>query len=366
MLAAMASVHAVIMAGGSGTRFWPASRQQRPKQLLPLAKGEALLAATVQRLAGTIDPANIWIVTNARQKRAIARLLLDFPVDHILVEPEARDTAPCVAFATATIAAHDPDATMIVLPADHLIEPIPEFHRMLARAVELAADGETLVTFGVPPTFAATGYGYLELGEAIGDGAPLARRVRAFREKPDLATAERFLADGGFWWNSGMFVFRTVAMQLAMTKHEPELAAATERMIEAVRAGKRAQLTRAFKRAPRTSIDFAIMEKAERMVVVECTAAWDDLGSFPALERTQTPDASGNHVLLHEGARFEALDSRDNIVYAEGRRTVALLGAEAMIVCAVGDAVLVCPKDRADDLKQLIAQLQEHGRTDLL
>ena len=361
----MRALHAVIMAGGSGTRFWPASRQARPKQLLPLAGGRPLVAAAVERLAGLVDPERIWIVTNARQKRAIGRLLLDFPTERILAEPEARDTAPCVAFAMAQIAARDPDALLLVSPADHVLEPAEEFRRMVRRGVALA-DDETLVTFGVPPTFPATGYGYVELGAARDDGRPRAHLVRSFREKPDAETARRFVDGGAHWWNSGILLFSLPAMRRAMRRTAPELADGSERMAEALRAPRRGAVTRAFKRLPRTSIDYAVLEKADRIVVVECTARWDDVGSFPALSSIAPADDLGNHRALFDGAHATAVDSRGNVVYAEGRRTVALLGVEDLVVAAVGDAVLVCPKDRAGDLKQLVERLRADGRTDLL
>jgi len=366
----MASVHAVIMAGGSGTRFWPASRQIRPKQLLPLASGIPMITAAVERLRGICPQENIWIVTNKTQKKAIGKLLLDFPINQILVEPEARDTAPCIAFAMAAIGAHNPDATLIVLPADQVIDPISEFERMVSRARSLARDDKTLVTFGIPPTFAATGYGYVELGDPLADGAeggaPRAFVTRSFREKPDQATAQSFVESGKFWWNSGIFVFSLAAMQRAFTEHQPELAEATDQMTTAIQQDKRSQVTRAFKKAPKTSIDFAIMEKAEHIAVVECTASWDDIGSFPALARMEPGDADGNHFSLHGGGDATAVESRSNIVYAEGKRTVALFGVEDLVVVAVGDAVLVCPRERASDLKQVVNHLREQGRKDLL
>lgn len=366
----MASVHAVIMAGGSGTRFWPASRQVRPKQLLPLACGVPLIAAAIERLRGICPPENIWIVTNRTQKKAVGKLLLDFPIDQVLIEPEARDTAPCIAFAMATIAARDPDATLVVLPADHVIDPISEFERMVTRARSLAKDGETLVTFGIAPTFAATGYGYVELGEAITQGAtdadPRAAVAISFREKPDEATARQFVESGKFWWNSGIFVFEIGAMHKAFAKHEPALAKATDQMTAAIMSNKRQQVTRAFKAAPKTSIDFAIMEKAEHIAVVECTAKWDDIGSFPALARVEPADEFGNHYSLHAGGDATALDSTNNIVYAEGKRTVALFGVQDLVIVAVGDAVMVCPKDRARELKLMVEHLKAKGRSDLL
>ncbi|MEZ6037424.1 MAG: mannose-1-phosphate guanylyltransferase [Planctomycetota bacterium] len=361
----MSKLHAVIMAGGSGTRFWPASRRNRPKQLLPIAGGVPMIEATIARVLPLCDRDHVWIVTNKAQKKQIARLLLDFPVEQILVEPEPRDTAPCIAFATATIAAADPDATIVVLPADHVIEPLDAFVSMLRRGVALC-DERTLVTFGVQPTFAATGYGYLELGAAIDAGAPGAAAVRSFREKPDEATARGFLAAGNFRWNSGIFAFRATAMRAAMAAKAPELAEATDRMLDALRADNARALTAAFKRAPKISIDYAVMEKAAHLVAVDCTAHWDDVGSFPALARVLPADQSGNHLSLHQGAEAVALEAGDNVVYAEGKRTVALFGVDGLVVCAVGDAVLVCKKERADDLKRLVNELTERGRQDLL
>lgn len=362
----MTSVHAVIMAGGSGTRFWPASRQTRPKQLLPLSGGRPMIRAAVDRVATTCPPEQIWIVTNGPQKEAILALMPDFPEEQVIVEPEARDTAPCVGLAVATIAARDPDATVVILPADQVIEPVDEFARMLARGSALATDGETLVTFGIPPSYPATGYGYIALGAPCDKALPRAFAAEGFREKPDLATAKQFVDDGRFWWNSGIVAFAAKAMRAQMQRHCAELAAATDAMQAAVAAEDRQALERAFGQAPKTSIDFAVMEKADKLAVVECTAMWDDVGSFPALARVLDGDEHDNHGSLHEGAETLLLESADNVVYAEGKRTVALFGVEGLVVAAVGDAVLVCPRDRADELKKVVAELKAQGREELL
>lgn len=362
----MSSLHAVIMAGGSGTRFWPASRATRPKQFLPLAHGKVLIQATIDRLAGLCDKGNVWIVTNGVQARALGRLLPDFPRDRIVVEPEARDTAPCVALATATIAAIDPQATMVVLPADHVIEPVTEFHRMIERGASIAADGETLVTFGIKPAFPATGYGYIECGARRDTGEPRAFAARRFREKPDLATAQQFLAHGGFLWNSGIFVWSLPAIRRAMAQGNEALAATCDRLQQAIAKGQRAAVTRAFKQAPKTSIDYAVMEKADKIAVVEATVKWDDVGSFPAIESVGVADDARNHAMLTGGASWLTLHAEGNVVYAEGKRTVSLFGVQDLVVVAVGDAVLVCPKSRAADLKQLVEHVRAQGRTDLL
>ncbi|MCU0866293.1 MAG: sugar phosphate nucleotidyltransferase [Planctomycetes bacterium] len=362
----MSSLHAVIMAGGSGTRFWPASRQRRPKQFLPLARGQLLIRATLERLQGLCPVERTWIVTNPQQGKALGKLLLDFPSAQILIEPEPRDTAPCVALATAAIAARDPGATMVVMPADHVIAPVDAFQRLLRRGAELCADGRTLVTFGIAPTHPATGYGYIECGERLDQGTPTAFLARRFREKPDRATAEQFLAAGNFRWNSGIFAWTTDGIRAAMAAGNPALADGTTALLAAVQRGDRRAITRVFKALPKTSIDYGVMEKAPRIAVVDAALQWDDVGSFPALTAVGDRDAAGNVSLLTGGAQQACLDAADNIVYAEGERTVALFGVRDLVVVAVGDAVMVCPKHRADDLKQLVEHLRATGRTDLL
>ena len=362
----MSSLHAVIMAGGSGTRFWPASRAARPKQFLPLARGKLLIAATIDRLEGLCEPGCVWIATNAVQARALAKILPDFPRDHVIVEPEPRDTAPCVALATATIAATDPGATMVFMPADHVIEPVPAFHRMIRRGVEIASDGETLVTFGIKPTFPATGYGYIECGPAHDSGEPRAFSALRFREKPDRDTARQFLDRGGFLWNSGIFVWTVGAIRRAMLRGNDSLLTAYEGMLTAIGKRQRARTTRAFAEAPKISIDYAVMEKADKIAVVETGVTWEDVGSFAAIETIGAGDDAKNFALLTAGASQLVLQSQRNIVYAEGKRTVSLFGVEDLIVVAVDDAVLVCPKRRAADLKVFVEHVRAQGRADLL
>jgi mannose-1-phosphate guanylyltransferase len=353
------------MAGGSGTRFWPASRGTRPKQFLPLAGGKPLLEATLDRLEGLVSPDHVWVATNKKQAKGLARLLPNLRHERLILEPEPRDTAPCVALATATIAARDPLATMVVLPSDHLIEPTGAFQAMLRHGVELARDGETLVTFGIQPTFPATGYGYIESGRPVANGKG-ACHVTRFREKPDRATAEQFLQQGNFLWNSGIFVWQVRAIRRAMAQTSPELAAATDAMVTALQRPEGRVKKSVFAQAPKTSIDFAVMERADKVVVVPTTVRWNDVGSYPALGSVQAPDANGNVAVLAEGASHVALEANDNIVYAEGTRTVATFGVRGLVVVAVGDAVLVCPREKANDLKALVELLRSSGRDDLL
>jgi mannose-1-phosphate guanylyltransferase len=324
----MSSLHAVVMAGGSGTRFWPASRAARPKQFLPLVGGKPLIEATIDRLQGLVDPEHIWIATNRKQAKTLTKLLPHIGRERLILEPEPRDTAPCVALATATIAALDPAATMIVLPADHVIEPIGAFQDMLRAGVELASDGKTLVTFGITPTFAATGYGYIECGPALPGKTLRDLRGGRFREKPDRATAEQFLQQGNFLWNSGIFVWTVAgdprrhgaATSRAGRQHRRRCSMALQKQ-------EKAATTRAFLQAPKT-LD-RLRGDGEGAKVGGRRGArrsWDDVGSFPALGAVGASDDDGNFSVLAGGASQLALQSRDNIVYAEGERTVALFG----------------------------------------
>lgn len=362
----MQSLHALVMAGGSGTRFWPASRAARPKQFLPLVGGTPMIAATIDRLDGLCGPDRVWVATSKRLGKPITKLLPALLPDRLILEPEARDTAPCIALAAARIAAIDPQATMLVLPADHVITPVDAFQAMLRAGAAIADDGATLVTFGVPPTFPATGFGYVECGAEL-PGQPLpSYAVRRFREKPDRATAEGFLRSGGFLWNSGIFAWRVDAILQAMRAADPELGAAADAMVAAARKGDKAALQRAFLKAPKRSIDYAVMEKAAKVAVVRAPIRWDDVGSFPALAAIAAPDADGNVAVVADGASHLPLQSSGNIVYADGPRTVALFGVRDLVVVAVDDAVLVCPKERAQDLKALVEHVRNSGRADLL
>lgn len=359
-------LHAVIMAGGSGTRFWPASRHDRPKQLLPLAAGKTLIEATVDRLAPLVPEERRWIVTNPTQAAKIATTLPSFPSSQIIVEPAPRDTAACIALTVARLEARSPGAVVAVLPSDHLIRPTERFVELLERGVEVASDRRTLVTFGIKPTWPATGFGYIEPGAPLVDGPPGSHSIARFREKPNLGTAREFIASGRFLWNSGIFVWTTDALLAAMDVGSPALAACTRRMIDAARDGDEDAVAEAFDQAPRTSFDFAVMEKAPHAAVVEADYEWSDVGSFLALDTVVPPDDKGNVLALFDGADSSLLDARDCVVYAEGPRTVALLGTNDLVCVAVGDAVLVCPKHRIDDMKSLVQQLRDEGRDALL
>ena len=362
----MSKLHVVVLAGGSGTRFWPAGRRDRPKQLLPLAAGRSLLRATIERVAPACGIDAIWIATSAALAEAVHADVPEIARNRLILEPEARDTAPCAALAAARIDAVDPGAIIAMLPADHLIEPHDRFREILLRGADIARDGRTLVIFGIRPTHAATGYGYVEPGEPIDRSTPTARRVVRFLEKPDRDTATTFLAGGRMLWNSGMFVWTSASLQAAMRASAPELAAAHAAMVTAARANDVAALETAFRSAPRTSIDFAVMERAPGIAVVEADLDWNDVGSFAALPALDTPDPNGNARILQGGARAVTEDAHDCVIYGEGPGTVVLLGVRDLVVARVGDVVMVCPKDRAEEVKRLQETLRVTGCEDLL
>ena len=357
----MSKLHAIIMAGGPGSRFWPASRVKRPKHFLHFGLGKTLLQATVDRVVPVVGIEHTWIVTNALLAPRIGEAVEGFPEQQVLVEPQPRDTAPCVALATAWIEARDPGAAMAFLPSDHLISPDSAFEELLRRASALAADGASIITLGIQPTHAATDYGYIERGDAVDDGAPTAYRVQRFREKPDAATAREFVDSGRFYWNSGVFVWTASALFAAMKAGNQELEAAAHRMLEAARAGDRAKLEQAFTAAPKTSVDYAVMEHAPAVTVLEANLEWSDLGSFEALDSVAPKDEHGNVTALQHGARALLEGAEGCTVYSEGERTIVLLGVRDMVVVAVDDALLVCPMDRIGELKSLVKRLPEAG-----
>lgn len=355
--------HAVIMAGGSGTRFWPKSRARLPKQLLSLVTGQPLLVDTVVRLDGLFARERVRVITNAAYAEASRALLDGVPAGNVVAEPCGRDTAACIALAATLIDRDDPDAVVCVLPADHVVSPAADFRAALARAMDVVRRRpDALLTFGVKPTRAATGYGYIERGEVLGsaDGVPFFR-VASFREKPDAATAQRFVDSGTFSWNAGVFVFRARTMLRAIERHLPELAAAVPAVAdEWTRTG--AITTARYAELRKISIDYGVFEKEADVVVMEATFRWDDVGSFAALARVLPHDAAGNAVM----GPATLLDASDNVVIADGAHHVALLGVEGLIVIHTADATLVCRKDDAERVKELVARLERDGHRALL
>jgi len=361
----MAKVYAVIMAGGAGTRFWPASRALRPKQLLPLAGAseETLLASTVRRLAPLVTEDRVVVVTGEHLAEATAKAVPGVPRSQILCEPAPRNTAPCIAWATAVIARLDPEAIVAVLPSDHFIANEQEFRNVLDRALQTAASGR-VTTVGIVPTRPETGYGYVEVGEEI-DEKTGAKSVVRFVEKPDRPRAEQFLAGGKHLWNAGMFFFRAKDMASLVAQHLPELAAGVSKIDDAARAGDGTAVLRSiFPTLPSVSIDHGVMEKAAGLAVVPGEFGWNDVGSWQSAWELGAPDAAGN--ALAPGAI--AIDAKNNLVrtLGGGKKVVALVGVNDLVVVETEDAILVIPRERAQDVRLIVDALKASGRTELL
>ncbi len=361
------NVYAVIMAGGAGTRFWPASRSHRPKQLLPLAAdpNESLLAATVRRLDPLIKPENVFIATGAHLLEASARILPQVPKAQILAEPVPRNTAPCIGWATATIARKDPDAIVCVLPSDHFMANEEEFRATVARAIEAAKQGY-LTTIGILPTRPDTGFGYIEVGEKIDAHAS---KVARFVEKPNRERAEEFLKGGKHLWNGGMFFFQAKHMLVEIDTYLPDLAIGLKAIDAAAAKGDEAKtLADIFPKLPSISIDHGVMEKADKLAVVQGDFGWSDVGSWESAWELAKKDAAGN--ALPEGA--VAVDAKNNLAVdlttsKDGKKkVVALVGVDDLVVVETDDALLVIPRSRAQDVRAAVEALKSRGKTDLL
>ncbi len=350
------ALYAIILAGGAGTRFWPASRASRPKQLLPLVGEEALLASTVRRIAGLVPPERVLIATGAHLLEATVKVLPQLPRENLLAEPAPRNTAPCIAWASARALRQDPDATCMVLPSDHFVADEVEYLACVRRALDGAQRGY-ITTLGIRPTRPETGYGYIEIGREIGGGV---HEVARFVEKPDRARAEQYVRDGKFLWNAGMFFYQARRMMEAVGEHMPEVARSIAGIDEAARAGQEGEaLARLFPAMPSISIDVGVMEKERRIAVVPGSFGWNDLGSWQSAWELAQKDHHGN-VLPDDGLAVEA---SNNLVWdarteTGTKRVYALVGVSDLVVVETDDAVLVIPRERAQDVRLVVEELR--------
>src|SRR3954452_6705539 len=356
------------MAGGSGTRLWPLSRAARPKQLLDVVAEDgggahSLLAEAFARLQAVLPTENIWVCTAARYGEQVRAALPELGAGRLILEPVARDTANAVGLAAALVADLDPDAELAVVSADHVIRPVERFAAALGSAFDaLAVRSDALVTLGITPTGPATGFGYVQRGAPT--GVPGVAEAAAFREKPDLATAEEYLASGEYLWNSGMFVWRAQTVLDALADHLPASAEGLSRIVAAPAGPARdAVLTEVFPTLPKISVDYAVLEPAAaepgRVTVVDLDVDWLDVGSWPALAHTLDTDAAGNAV---RGLTV-LLDSSGNVVLSDDPgHLVALVGVRDSVVVHTADVTLVCPVSDAERVKQLLAAVEgTHG-----
>jgi mannose-1-phosphate guanylyltransferase len=351
-------MRAVVMAGGQGTRFWPLSREDKPKQFLNIAGGATMLQRTVERLQPVVAASDVYVVCSERYAGLVREQLPQLSAEQVIVEPEAKNTAPCLGLSAFYLrdrigSADALDAVMVALPADHLIQDVGEFHEALQAAERLARQ-RWLVTFGIEPSYPATGYGYLERGEPIsGDGKRPSFRVSRFTEKPDEETACRFLEQGGYYWNSGMFVWTLGTLLDEMRRLMPELYSGLQEM--ASDWADKDKTARLFSRFPSLSIDYGVMEQASRVAVLPCRPGWNDVGNWRSLEEVWPAGEEG----LFTNTPSLGIDSNDCILYTSTGKLVALVGVHGLAVVDTPDALLLCSKDRAEDVKKVVERLRE-------
>lgn len=345
--------YAVIMAGGKGERFWPLSTAAKPKQVLSLVGGRPMLAQAVERLSGFIPPERVLVITNQDLVDVSREAVPELPAENVIGEPCGRDTAAACALGAAIVEARCPGGAFCILTADHVIRKIDRFHDILNQGFEIAEAGERLVTIGIQPTFPSTGFGYIECLETLTEDNDHIFKANRFVEKPDTETAQRYVKEGGYFWNSGMFIWKAQVLMDALARFEPPVASMAKAIQPVVDASDfKQRLKEEYQRLGRISIDYAVMEKAVNIVTVVGDFEWYDVGSWPALEDHFEKDEHGNIVV----GDASTLDSKGNIVVSEGHVT-ALIGVEDLMVIHAGHATLVCPKSRAQDVKKMVQQL---------
>ncbi len=354
--------YALIMAGGVGTRLWPLSRRDRPKQSLKLFGERTMFEIAVDRIAPVFQPEQIFVVTGAKHVASLATQLPELPAGNFVVEPQGRGTAPCIGLGAVHLHRQDPDAVMAVLTADHFIADVPLFRQVLTAASQVAAEGH-LVTLGIKPSSPSTGFGYIKQGESLGtvEGFPVFRAER-FTEKPSLETALRMVESGEYSWNSGMFVWRVDRILEEFERQMPEFYVQLAQ-VEATLGtpGYEATLQRVWPQVVKQTIDYGVMEGAGDVAVVPVDIGWSDVGSWASLCDLLPADADGNVVVgPHLG-----IDTRDTLVFG-GKRLVATVGLEGMVIVDTEDAVLICAKEREQEVRTLVEELRARGDTDYL
>jgi mannose-1-phosphate guanylyltransferase len=351
-------IYGVILAGGTGERFWPLSRRENPKQFLPLFGERTMLQLTMDKLKGLIDGKNIFIVTDKAYEELVTAQLPELPSENIICEPCGRDTAAAVGLAAEHIAHRDPRGVMVVLPADHYVADVEEFRRVLKAGIEVAREGEWVLTIGIRPSRPETGYGYIQQGEHQEErqGTAVFKAV-AFHEKPDLDRALKYLDSGNYLWNSGMFIWRVDLIRSLIASFLPQLDAGLAQIAASIDSEEEKWVTtEVYQNLPRISVDYGIMEKCDQVLVIPATFGWDDVGSWTALARYGEADQQENVIK----ARGVFLDTHDCLVYAPNR-VVATLGVKDLLIVDDGDSLLICKKDRDQEIKKVVEALRQAG-----
>jgi mannose-1-phosphate guanylyltransferase len=352
----------VIMAGGRGERFWPQSCAATPKHLLPIVGDKSMLAQTVDRVAGVVPRENVFVITTQAQLEGCRAACPDLPAANIVAEPMGRDTAAATGLAMLLVKQRHPAAAFAMLPADHVIHDVKEYTALLQVAFEAAESADVLVTLGIKPAAPETGFGYIQqAGPWKKIGGREVMQVKRFVEKPDLETARGYLASGEYFWNAGMFVWRVPVVEAAFKAHAAELYSGLAKLEAAEKSGGNwaAALTQVYPTLPRISVDYALMEKSTNVVVVPATFDWDDVGAWPAIAKHFTPDAAGN--VLRGLALVEG--GANNIVVSDDGHLTAVVGASDLVVVHTPQATLVCPKDKAQEIKALLKRLGDDAKT---
>lgn len=354
--------YALIMAGGGGTRLWPLSRRARPKQMLQLGGERKLFQIAVDRLEGLFPPNRILIITASKQAKALQELVPDIPRENFILEPEPRGTASAIGLAAAALKLRDPDAVMAVLTADHYIGDEEKFRKVLSAAESVAEDGY-LVTLGIQPTFASTGYGYIKQGRKLGNFTGFdAYETEGFKEKPAEAQAKEMLESGNFVWNSGMFIWQVERILEEFARQMPDLSSSLEEIAIAWETSRRDKvLIREWSAVKAETIDYGIMENAVRVAMIPTTGLqWTDVGSWDSLFEVMAPDAEGN-IISHE--EYINIGSTNIMVHSEGgKRLIVTIGVDDMVIVDTDDVLLVCSKDRAEDVRQAINLIKDKGQ----
>lgn len=357
-------ITALIMAGGEGTRFWPLSRKDNPKQFLKLNDDQkTMLQETVERIKDLVPIEQVFIATNEAYQKAIKEQLDGIPSENIIVEPMKRNTAACIGLSSVVIENKYPGSTMIVLPADHLIKDENKFVDVLSKAVMTAATDKNLVTLGIKPTHPETGYGYIHYGNQLHtiDGEQVFE-VQNFTEKPDLDTAKDFLEDGNYLWNSGMFIWQLDSILYNIEKHLPKMHGSLLKIKNALGTDlEKKVIEDEFEQMESVSIDYGIMEKADDIFVIPGSFGWDDLGSWPALERVKKVDDDGNVVV----GKHYGIDTTNSIIHSPNK-VVTTIGLDDVVIVDTEDAILICDKKRAQEVKEIRNILADDGLEDCL